>query len=248
MPVARKRPITRPFSVRPVFSNTKMSCKRDHLALHADHLGDVRDPARAVAEARDLHEQVDRRGDLLPDGPHPHVGVGHAHHHLQAAHRVARRVGVDRGQRAVVARVHGLQHVQRLFAAHLAHDDAVRPHTQGVDDQLPDVDGALALQVGRPRFHARHVRLLQLQLGRVFDGDDALVLRNVAGERVQQRGLAGAGTAGDDDVQPRLDAALQQLQHALGHGQLLDQVLALQRRRGRNGGWRAAGRPRPAAE
>ena len=38
-------------------------------------------------------------------------------------------------ERAVVAGVHGLQHVDRLAAAHLAEDDAVGAHTQGVLDQ-----------------------------------------------------------------------------------------------------------------
>ena len=37
---------------------------------------------------------------------------------------------------AVVARVHGLQHVERLGAADLADDDAVGTHTQGVDHQV----------------------------------------------------------------------------------------------------------------
>ena len=99
------------------------------------------------------------RADLLPDGAHAHVGIGHPDHHLQPAHGVARGVGVDGRERAVVAGVHGLQHVERLLAAHLADDDAVGTHTEGIDHQLPDADGALAFDVGRTRFHARHVRL-----------------------------------------------------------------------------------------
>jgi hypothetical protein len=83
-------------------------------------------------------------------------------------------VGVDGGDGAVVAGVHGLQHVQRLFAAHLAQDDAVGPHAQRVDHQLALADGALAFEVGRPALQAGHVLLLDLQLGGVFDGDDAL--------------------------------------------------------------------------
>ena len=78
-----------------------------------------------------------------------------------------------------MTRVHGLQHVQRFFRTDLADDDAVGAHTEGVDDQLPDVDRARAFDVRRPRFHARHVRLLQPQFGRVFDGHDALVFRNI---------------------------------------------------------------------
>src|SRR3546814_5585488 len=37
----------------------------DDVAFHADDLGDVGDAARAVAQALDLDDQVDRVGDLL---------------------------------------------------------------------------------------------------------------------------------------------------------------------------------------
>ena len=36
----------------------------DHRAFHADHLGDVGDAARTVAQALDLDDQIDRVGDL----------------------------------------------------------------------------------------------------------------------------------------------------------------------------------------
>jgi hypothetical protein len=45
---------------------------------------------------------------------------------------VARRVRVDGGQRSVVTRVHGLQHVERFLAADLAHHNAIGPHAQRV--------------------------------------------------------------------------------------------------------------------
>ena len=165
------------------------------------------------------------------------------------AQPVARGVGVNGGQRSVVARVHGLQHVQRLLAAHLAHDDAVGTHTQGVDHQFADVDGAVAFDVGRARFHARHVRLLQPQFGGVFDGDDALVFRDVAGERVEQRGLAGAGAAADQDVQARLarrPSAVPACPRSAPASRTRSSPL--QQRAVRNGGWKAAGRPPPPAE
>ena len=44
-------------------------------------------------------------------------------------------------------------------------------------------DLALALDVRRARLEADDVRLLQLQLGRVLDRDDALVVRDEARER-----------------------------------------------------------------
>src|SRR3989337_163279 len=41
---------------------------RHHLPLHAGHLAHVRQLARAVREAADLDDDVQRRGDLLPAG------------------------------------------------------------------------------------------------------------------------------------------------------------------------------------
>ena len=75
-----------------------------------------------------------------------------------------------------MAGVHRLEHVERFLAADLADHDAIGPHTQGVDHQLPLPDGALAFDVRRPRLEPRHVLLVELELGGVFDGDDALVL------------------------------------------------------------------------
>ena len=175
-PVARKRPITLPSCVMPIFSNTKISCMvitSPSMPVISEML---RDLARAVAEARLLDDQLDRRRDLLPHRPLRQVGRAHRDHRLDAGQRIARRVGVDGGQRAVVAGVHRLQHVERFLAADLADDDAVGTHTQGVDHQLALADGALAFDVGRPRLEPRDVLLVQLQLGGVLDRDDALAL------------------------------------------------------------------------
>ena len=107
---------------------------------------------------------------------------------------------MDRAHAAVVAGVHGLQHVERFGAAHLADDDAVGPHAQRVDHQVARRDPAAPFDVGRPRLHADHVLLIEDQLGRVLDRDDALGVGNHLGERAEQRRLAGAGAARDQDV------------------------------------------------
>ena len=62
---------------------------------------------------------------------------------------------------------------------------------------------ARALDVGRAGLQPDHVRLAQLELGRVLDGDDPLGGRDERGQDVEQRRLAGAGAAGDQDVEPR---------------------------------------------
>ena len=55
-----------------------------------------------------------------------------------------------------------------------------------------------------------HVVLVELELLGVLDGDDALVGRDERRQHVEGRRLAGAGTAGDDDVQAADDAGLQE--------------------------------------
>jgi hypothetical protein len=112
-------------------------------------LGDVRDLARAVLEATDLHDQVERARDLLADGARRQVGAGHEAHRLEAADHVSRRVRVTGREAAVVAGVHGLEHRERLATADLTHDDALWAHTEGVLDQVHDRDRALAFDVRR---------------------------------------------------------------------------------------------------
>ena len=74
---------------------------------------------------------------------------------------VAGGVGVNRGHRSFVTRVHRLQHVEGFLAADLADDDSVGTHTQAVDQQLPLADRALPFHVGRPGLQADDVLLLQ---------------------------------------------------------------------------------------
>src|SRR3990172_8740153 len=197
----------------------------DGLALDALDLGDVRDLARAVLQPRDLHDDVERAGDLLLDGPGRQVDAGHEAHRLQAADHVARIVRVAGRQRAVVSGVHGLQHGERLTATDLTYDDPLGTHPEGVLDEVHDRHGALALDVRRARLEAHDVVLHETELRGVLDGDDALVLGDEARHDVEQRRLPGARTAGDEDVQARFDARAEELHHLRGRRAELDVVL-----------------------
>ena len=108
-------------------------------------------------------------------------------------------VGVNGCERAIVARVHRGEHVDRLTTTNLAEDDAVGTHSEAVLDELTLGDLALAFEVGRARLEADDVGLLQLELRGVLDGDDALAFGNEGGEHVEQGGLSGARAAADDD-------------------------------------------------
>ena len=94
-----------------------------------------------------------------------------------------------------MAGVHRLQHVQRLGAADLSDQDPVRAHPEAVAEKLPDRQLPLALDVGRAVLESDYVGVVDLQLGGVFDCDDALVVRNETRDDVEARRLARAGAA-----------------------------------------------------
>ncbi len=196
----------------------------DGVAFHPHHLGDRDDLARAVLEARQLDDQVDGTGNLLADGLQGQVHAGHQDQGLEPREGLTGRVGVDRRHRSIVAGVHGLEHVEGLTGAALADHDAVGAHPQGVDDQIADVDAALAVDVRRARLEPAHVFLVELELGGVLDGDDPLVDRDEPGADVEEGRLPGTGAPGDDDVGPGQDARLDERGALLGDGSETDQV------------------------
>ncbi len=177
--------------------------------------GDLADPTRTVGGAGQLDDAVDGAVDLVLQRLVRDLDLGHGGQRLEPHQRVLGAVGVHGGERAVVTRGHGLEHVEGLAAAHLADDDAVGAHAQGVAYEVADGDAAVALDVGRARFEADDVRLLELEFGGVLDGDDALALGDEPGERVQQGRLAGARRPGDDHVELGPYERAEQRQHRL---------------------------------
>ena len=94
-----------------------------------------------------------------------------------------------------VAGAPGFEEVERLRAAHLADRDPIGPQAQRRANQLGQRDHAV---LGA---HGNEVGRGALQFARVFNQDDAIGgLRHFGEQRVDQRGLAAAGAAGDQDV------------------------------------------------
>jgi len=172
-----------------------------------------------------VDDHLERGRDLLADRLVGQRVAGHQDQVLEAVQCVARAVRVDRGERSVMARVHGLEHVQHLVAAHLADHDAVGTHTERVPDEVALRDRAASFDVRRTGLEPHHVRLLELELRRVLDRDDALALGDVAREDVEERRLAGARTARDQGVDPRADDPAEEPGHRLRQGAELEQVL-----------------------
>src|SRR5437016_4836117 len=88
----------------------------------------VKEPSWPVFRACRLHYHLTARRSLLADGLPGQFHPRHEHHSLKTREAVSRRVGVGGGQGAVVARVHGLEHVQCLATAHLSDYDPVGAH------------------------------------------------------------------------------------------------------------------------
>ena len=128
------------------------------------------------------------------------------------------------GQRTVVTGVHRLEHVQRFTAAALTDDDAIGPHTQGVDHQLANRDATLAVDVGWTRLEPADVLLVELQLCGVFDRDDALVDRDEPRAHIEESRLSGTGPARHQDVGSCEHARLDEGGGLLGQRPEPDQV------------------------
>ena len=99
-----------------------------------------------------------------------------------------------------MAGVHRLKQIERLGSADFADDDAFRSHTQTILDQIAHRDLTFAFDIRRSGFKTHHMRLLQLQFGCVFAGDDAFVVIDIICQAVQQRSFTGARTAGNQYV------------------------------------------------
>ena len=102
------------------------------------------------------------------------------------------------GQRSAVPGVERLEQVGGLGAPDLADDDVVGPVAERVAHQVPDRDRRLGAD--RPGLEPDAVRAVDPELERVLDRDDPLVLGEQFDQRVQERGLARAGSPGDEDV------------------------------------------------
>src|SRR5229473_4587595 len=124
-----------------------------------------------------------------------------------------------------MAGVHGLQQVERFRSADFADDDAFRTHAEAVADQFAHRYLTFTLDVGWTGFQAHHMRLLQLKFRGVFAGNDAFVVLDELGEAVEQRGLAGAGTARDQHVATDAADDLQNLRAVRRDRSKLDQLV-----------------------
>src|SRR6185369_770758 len=138
---------------------------RDRFAFHAGDFRNRRHATRAVRHARNLHDHVQSRSDLLAHCAIGQTHTRHLNHRLETGHSIARCVGVDGSQTAVVTSVHSLKHVNCFATANLTDHDAIGTHTQGVLDEISLRNFTATFNVGRSGFESDGVRLLKLKFG-----------------------------------------------------------------------------------
>ena len=101
--------------------------------------------------------------------------------------------------------VERLQKVERLRAAHLADEDPVRTMPQRRSHQVGDRHRRHRLFLAERRLRSSRlepdeIRLVDPDLGRLLDQDDAVLRRDRLRDGVEERRLARARPAGDEDV------------------------------------------------
>lgn len=133
------------------------------------------------------------------------VHAGERAQGLQARGHVRQTAGVQGARATVVPGVERGEQLADLLPSALAHHEAVRTHAQGLTDQSRQIDLAGAFEIGLTGLQCDMVRVPRPQLRDVFDGDDALIGRDLRQQGRQERRLAGARAAGEQEVRPVAD-------------------------------------------
>src|SRR5438034_1906548 len=136
----------------------------DQVAFVTANLADLCDLSHAVLHPLHIDDKVDGRHDLLAYRTKWQIRTRHQHHRLDPGQGVAGSVRVDRRERSVVARIHRLEHVERLGTTALADDDAIRTHPECVAEEVEERDLAVTFDVGRAGLDCEDRHLLQSEL------------------------------------------------------------------------------------
>ena len=162
-----------------------------HARILGPHDTDVDDaPGRAVTTHGE--HDVEPGHDLAVDG-FPGQS-GQRAQGLQASRERRHTVCVDRAS-AGVPDIECGKELTDLRSANLPHDQPVRPHPQGLPDQVGHGDQAVSLDIRRAALEMHHVTMRWTQLGDILDEHDSLVGRAEGDQPAEQGGLARPGAA-----------------------------------------------------
>ncbi len=172
--------------------------------------GDLRHLATAVAEPLAVDDDVDRRGDPRLQGRSPTAGSAiatiAASRVIASAAPLAWRVVIDPAWPVFIA----VSMSTASVSADLADDEPVRPHPQRVADEVAEGDLAPPLGGGRTALLADEVGMDGGELGDVLEDENPLLRGHELAERCEERGLAGPGPAGDQQVAAAQDGGVEE--------------------------------------
>ncbi|OQB07161.1 MAG: hypothetical protein BWY17_05340 [Deltaproteobacteria bacterium ADurb.Bin207] len=128
---------------------------------------------------------MNARCNLIPYRFRWQIHSRHQRQGLETRQRFGGTVGVRRRQRAIMTRIHRLEHVQCLTPAAFPNHNAIGTHTKRIPHQVPYRVLPLAFHVRRTRLQRYHVRLLELEFRRILDRNDSLIFRNRRRQHIQ---------------------------------------------------------------
>ena len=189
------RAIRRQFKKRAsstVFANAAQSAFKDvsHVVFAIDRseqFADSQDTPNTALESRDVNDEIDAARDIVAYNWDGEIEACHRDHHFHTGQGVAGIIRVNGRERAFVAGIHGLEHVQRLGATDFTDDDSIGSHPEAVANQFALAILAMAFGVGRPGFHAHNVRMIQDEFGGILHRDDSFITGNGFGKCIEQR-------------------------------------------------------------
>jgi hypothetical protein len=102
--------------------------------------------------------------------------------------------------------IQGVEESARFGTAHLTNDDPVRAMAEDGFQQVVEGDRALVgIELG---LRGDDVRLADDKFSRVFDDQNAIFVGDGIRQDVYERGLAGAGSTGYEDIVTTADSLL----------------------------------------
>jgi hypothetical protein len=165
-----------------------------------------------------MHDEINGGSQLFAHRNERQRNVSHKDQSFESTNGIGRRIGMTGRQRSVVTGVHGLQHVDGLARANLAHHDSIGTHPQCIPDEFTYRNLTGAFGIGWARLQTQDVPPGKTKFGGVFDCDNTLMVGDESCNGVEQCGLSRSGAAAHDDVAPRLHRPLKQAADARSAG------------------------------
>ncbi len=153
--------------------------------------------------ARQVDNDVQRGGQLAVD--RLPTQARRASQGFKPGGHVRGGVGVEGAAAAFVARVERLQENNYLWASDLPDHQAVGTHAERLADEIVQCHASGAFHVRRTGLQPHDMRMGRFQLGGVFDEEESFGRVHQGQHAAQEGGLAGSGTAGDQERGARLD-------------------------------------------